>query len=532
MANVLRPEKQEQVRALGRLGWSLRRIQRETGVDRASVKRYLHEAGIAHRGPRGRRLRVDADSKPASQAFPDSGGDSKPASQVFPDSAVVAEQNALIKPPIQSSCEPHRELIESAIASGRNGKSIWQELVDYHGFAGHYESVKRFIRSVRPAARVAHPRITTEPGEEGQVDYGTGPMVRHPETGKHRRTRLFALTLGCSRKSVWLLAWKSSTRAWCELHERAFQRLGGAPRTIVLDNLREGVLKPDVFDPMVNPLYRDVLAHYGVTALPARVRHPDRKGKVESAIGFAQKTPLAGKRFETLEDAQRHLDEWSTRWADTRIHGTTKQQVAAMFAEEKPALMRLPTEPFRYYQFGVRVVHLDGCIEVAMAYYAAPPGMIGTQVHVRWDSRYVRILDPKTGQLLREHQTTKPGHFRIPAADQSPKTPPQIASLLKRANGAGVHVGLLCEQIERSRHQWGARHILGVLSLVKKHGFEVVDDCCRVALEVEVPTYRLVAKLVKRPTMPSAVLQQTHEIIRQLNHYSDVISRKTQSGNS
>ena len=224
MANVLRPEIQEQVRALGRLGWSLRRIQRETGVDRSSVKCYLHEAGIAHRGPRGRRLRLEADSKPASQ--------------VFPDSVVVAEQNALIKPPIQSCCEPHRKLIESAIASGRHGKSIWQELVDYHGFAGHYESVKRFIRSVRPATRVAHPRITTEPGEEGQVDYGTGPMVRHSETGKYRRTRLFALTLGCSRKSVWLLAWKSSTRAWCELHERAFQRLGGAPRTIVLDNCR------------------------------------------------------------------------------------------------------------------------------------------------------------------------------------------------------------------------------------------------------------------------------------------------------
>lgn len=544
MANVLRPEKQEQVRALGRLGWSLRRIQRETGVDRDSVKRYLREAGIVHRAPRGRRLAEAPDSnpasrafpdsaansKPASQPFPDSASDSKPASHVFPDSAAAAEQNSLIKSPIRSSCEPHREFIESAIARGRNGKAIWQDLVDYHGFTGHYESVKRFIRKVRPTSRVAHPRITTEPGEEGQVDYGTGPMVRNPETGKYRRTRLFALTLGCSRKSVWLLAWKSSAKVWSELHERAFRRLGGAPRTIVLDNLKEGVLKPDVFDPMVNPLYRDVLTHYGVTALPARVRHPDRKGKVESAVGFAQRTPLAGKRFESLEDAQRHLDEWSTRWADTRIHGTTKKQVAAMFAEEKPALMRLPTEPFRYYQHGVRVVHLDGCVEVAKAYYATPPGMIGTQVHVRWDSRFVRIIDPKTGQLLREHQVTKPGHFRIPESDRSPRTPPQVAALLRRANGAGRHVGQLCEQIERSRHQWGARQIQGVLSLVKKHGFELVDDCCRVALEIEVPTYRLVNKLVKRPAMPNGVLQQTHEIIRQLNHYSDVISRKTEAG--
>ncbi len=77
--------------------------------------------------------------------------------------------------------------------------------------------------------------ITTAPGEEGQVDYGDGPMVRHPKTGKHRRTRLFVLTLGYSRKSIRLLVWQSSAQTWAELHERAFRRLGGTVRVIVLD---------------------------------------------------------------------------------------------------------------------------------------------------------------------------------------------------------------------------------------------------------------------------------------------------------
>ena len=119
-------------------------------------------------------------------------------------------------------------------------------------------------------------------GEECQVDYGTGPMVRDPDSGKYRRTRLFVLTLGWSRKSVRLLVFRSSARVWAELHEKAFRRLGGSPRIVVLDNLREGVLSPDFYDPGLNPLYRDVLAHYGVTALPCKVRDPDRKGKVES----------------------------------------------------------------------------------------------------------------------------------------------------------------------------------------------------------------------------------------------------------
>jgi hypothetical protein len=120
----------------------------------------------------------------------------------------------------------------------------------------------------------------TAPGEEAQVDYGEGPMVRHPVTGKYLRTRLFVLTLSYSRKAVRLLVSRSSARIWAALHERALRRLGGTVRVIVLDNLREGVLKPDIYDPTLNPLYRDVLAYYGIVALPCRVVDPDRKGKV------------------------------------------------------------------------------------------------------------------------------------------------------------------------------------------------------------------------------------------------------------
>ena len=214
--------------------------------------------------------------------------------------------------------------------------------------------------------------ILTGPGEESQVDYGTGAMVRDPQTRKYRRTRLFVMVLGCSRKAARFLTFRSSSRIWAELHEKAFRRLGGATRVVVLDNLREGVLVPDIYDPTLNPLYRDVLAHYGAVALPCRIKDPDRKGKVESGVGHAQRA-LQGKRFESLEEAQAYLDRWETSCADTRIHGTTKRQVAAMFAEEKPALLPLPLEPFRYYQHGKRGVNLDGCVEVDAAYYGLPP---------------------------------------------------------------------------------------------------------------------------------------------------------------
>ena len=327
--------------------------------------------------------------------------------------------------PSASACEPFRELIEEALGRGRNAVAIWQDLVDDHGFQARYASVKRFVLKLRgsqPAeARVV---ITTAPGEEAQVDYGgDGPMVRDPRTGKYRRTRLFVMTLGYSRKSVRLIVPRSSAQVWAELHERAFRRLGGATRVVVLDNLREGVLEPDVYDPKLNPLYRDVLAHYGAVALPCRVRDPDRKGKVESGVGHAQRTPLKGLRFESIEEAQAYLDRWEERWADTRIHGTTKRQVSVMFAEEKPALRELPIEPFRYYRYGERSVNLDGCVEVEAAYYGAPPGWIGRKVQVHWDGLHVRLINPKTGELLREHVRTRRGFHRIEEADRPARTP-------------------------------------------------------------------------------------------------------------
>jgi transposase len=231
MSNVLSEAKKQQVLALGRLGWPLRRIEEATGVRRETASAYLRSAGVPIRPPRG-------------------WGHAKPAKGVITDLPVWPTR---CRSPAASACEPYREVIERGVAMRRNAMAIWQELFDRHGFAAGYPSVMRFVRKLRgERAREAHPVIVTEPGDEAQVDYGEGPMVRDGATGKYRRTRLFVMTLGCSRKSVRLLAWRSSARTWCELHETAFRRLGGATRIVVLDNLKEGVHAADVYDPALN----------------------------------------------------------------------------------------------------------------------------------------------------------------------------------------------------------------------------------------------------------------------------------------
>jgi transposase len=523
MSNVLTDLKQQQVLALGRLGWSLRRIEETTGVRRETASAYLKAAGVPVRRTGGR-PKVWPPPKPATIA--EVSTDSEP-----PREAITAAQGTETPPgrsPSASACEPYRELIVDAVRRGRNAMAIWQDLVDDHGFAARYASVRRFVATLR-AGSATEPRaiIVTAPGEEGQVDYGEGPMVRDAHTGKYRRTRLFLLTLGYSRKSVRLLVWRSSAQVWAELHERAFRRLGGTVRVIVLDNLREGVLTPDVYDPTLNPLYRDVLAHYGVVALPCRVGDPDRKGKVEAGIGHTQKTPLRGLRFETLDAAQAYLDRWSERWADTRIHGTTKRQVAAMFAEEKPALGVLPVEPFRYYHYGTRTVHLDGCVEVEAAYYSAPPGWIGQRLQVQWNDIAVRLLDPKTGQLVREHVRAPRGWHRVADVDRPTRTPPKTLALLAAAHAAGPSIGTLCDHIHRHDGAVAVRRVLGVLALAKKHGPAVVEDAVRTALDLGVPTYRFVRRYLDRQPPLALTLRQVDPLIRQLTLYRDLIDRRT-----
>jgi hypothetical protein len=236
MGNVLDDQKQHDVRALGRLGWTLSRIAEATGVHRVTAGGYLRAAGIPVRS-RGRPH--EGTAKPTITA-PEVSTDLRAQPASAPEVSIDSQP---ARAPSASACEIYREVITEALARGRNAMAIWQDLVDDHGFTARYASVRRFVRSLRdtPTAE-ARVVITTAPGEEGQVDYGEGPMVRDPATSKYKRTRLFVLTLGFSRKAVRLLVWRSSAQVWAELHEQAFRRLGGTVRVIIYDYVARHII--------------------------------------------------------------------------------------------------------------------------------------------------------------------------------------------------------------------------------------------------------------------------------------------------
>jgi transposase len=188
--------------------------------------------------------------------------------------------------------------------------AIYQELVDERGFTHRYNSVKRFCRGLKKKDPEQFDRLDFLPGEEAQVDYGEGALALNPSTGKYKKPRLFVMTLRYSRRSFRKVVWKSSKETWARLHEEAFLYFGGVPQYIVLDNLKEGVITPDLYEPRLNSLYIECLAHYGAIADPARVRDPDRKGTVENAIQHTQSTALKGKRFESIEKQNEFLMHW------------------------------------------------------------------------------------------------------------------------------------------------------------------------------------------------------------------------------
>jgi hypothetical protein len=146
------------------------------------------------------------------------------------------------------------------------------------------------------------------------------------------------------------------------VHEEAFRYFGGCPQYVTLDNLKEGVIKPDIYDPQLNEMYAAVLEHYRVTADPARVGDSNRKGTAENTVKHTQDTALKGCRFDSIQAQNDRLTHWEGHWAAQRIHGRSKRQGVQMFREEKPYIEPLALVPFRYFEQATRTVYDDGTI--------------------------------------------------------------------------------------------------------------------------------------------------------------------------
>jgi len=323
--------------------------------------------------------------------------------------------------------------------------------------------------------------------------------------------------------------------------ENAFWHFGGVPRTVVIDNLRAAVTKADWFDPDLNPKVQSFCQHYGTTILPTKPRTPRHKGKIERGIGYVKSNALKGRLFASLAEENQHLQHWEATVADTRVHGTTRQQVGKLFAaEERTRLQPLPAARFPTFCEGRRTVHRDGHVEVAKAYYSVPPEYLGRAVWVRWDGHLVRIFNDKMASIA-VHAQREPGQFstqrqHIPLEKISP-VEHGAEWLLGKVRCLGTQATRWAEAMIQVRGVAGVRVLYGLLSLAQRFPSTHIDRACGAAHGHGAYRLRTVRALLQRQErqqveQPCFDFMNEHPLIRPLSEYANLIHHSFQKETS
>jgi transposase len=522
MANVLKVQEQDSITQLAAAGWPIRRIARQLGLDRKTVRRYLRGEG-SQRTP-AEASKSPTISTPGSTELLES---KSPISTAGSDGAAEVVREVKNRPVRGSGrpgqCEAHTEFITQRLERGLSAQRIYQDLVSEVGFGGSYQSVKRFVRRLRQAEPQRVWRVEVEPGEEAQVDFGTGAWVVDEQTGSRRRPWVLRVVLSFSRKAYSEAFFRQDTEHFLRGLENAWRAFGGVARTLNLDNLKAGILKCDWADPELNPKLGAFAKHYGFAVLPCRPRTPEHKGKTENGIGYLKGNALRGRSFVSLSAQNHHLVEWERTVADVRIHGTTRQQVSARFAIEKAALLPLPPNLFPVFREARRSVHRDSYIEVERAYYSVPPEYIQCDVWVRWDSREVRVFNTRWEQIAL-HRRLERGQFSecLGLGGGHGPLDCQLAYWQERAAALGEPCGRWAAGVVEHKGPIGLRTVMGLLALSDTHSFRALNQACESALAKGAWRLRDVRTLLEgqQPaTQMPLPFQSHHPLIRNLAEY-------------
>lgn len=492
--NQLNVSLKHSIVTLGERGWSARRIARELGVNRETVGKYLRTV------------------------------EGKPAISTSGNPAVLEAKPAIStrrcgRP---SSCRGWEDRIDAGMAAGLSAQRIYQDLVREHGFEGSYQSIKRYLRPRRQGASQPVARVEVPAGREAQVDFGQGAWVL--VEGRRRRPHLFRIVLSHSRKAYSEVVWNQSTENFIRCLENAFRFFGGVTQTLVIDNLRAAVTRVDWFEPQLNRKVEEFCQHYGTVILPTRPAQPQHKGKVEAGVKYVQNNALKGRCFGSLAEQNQFLSDWERSVADTRIHGTTRQQVARIFQEvERSQLLGLPPTLFPVFQEAPRSVHRDGYIELQRAYYSVPPEYIGRQVWVRWESRLVRVYNDRH-EPIAIHARAEPGRFTTdPAHAQSPYRrfiQYNLDALLERSRSIGPYAGRWAQALIELRGPAGQRVLHGLLALAGKHSASAIDHAAKTAIHYGAWRLRDLRCLLEQASPPVQLdFLDTHPLIRPMEAY-------------
>jgi transposase len=380
------------------------------------------------------------------------------------------------------------------------------ELLERSGMAVPYRTLARFAAAecgyCSSGRKATVPVDDGEPGREVQVGFGYLGMIGDGD----RRRKLHALvfTAVFSRYCYVYLTFPQTTAAVIAGCEAAWAFFGGMFPVLIPDNLKPVVDAADRLEPSWNREWLEYAQARGLAVDPARVRSPQDKGRVESGVHFAQRSFFAGESFLDIADAQRRADDWCRIRAGMRVHGTTRQRPAEVFAErEAPLLLPAAAEPYRVPAWSEAKVQRDFHVRAQNAFYSVPYGLIGQQVTVRADDALVKVYH--RGQVIKTHPRQPAGGRSSDAADFPPGTDVyarrDVDKLARLAAARGQAIGIYAARILDTGLPWTKmRAVYTLIGLCRKYGNGPVEQACAAALELDVVSVVKIRSIVEKGT--------------------------------
>ena len=395
----------------------------------------------------------------------------------------------------------HRELSRPGVTR----QLLWQEYrhqqpegLQYSAFCDHYREWLKL--QCEPVLRFEH-----RAGEKCFVDYaGQTVDIIDRHTGEVHAAQIFVAVLGCSNYTYAEASLSQTLPDWLGAHVRALGYFGGSPAAFVPDNLKSGVHRAHRYEPELNRAYAEFAEHYNVAILPARVRKPRDKAKVEGAVLIVERWILArlrDRQFFSLVELNAAIAALLVELNERPFQKLDGSRRLRFLELDRPALQPLPARTYEYAQWKCAKVHPDYHIEVAHAYYSVPYQHIGAQVQVRITARMLEIF--LKAQLIATH----PRLFKRGARSTLDAHRPHkhravidssLARLIERANRISPAVAaVLSAQFNRRRHPEEAlRSAQGILRLAEDFSPAQLAAACERAVKLNACTYKNVRVLI------------------------------------
>ena len=422
--------------------------------------------------------------------------------------------------------EIHRELAKPHVTLAL----LWTEYRESrsekgYGYTQFCEHYKRWAKKLSVVMRQTH-----KAGEKAFVDYCDGLWLVDAKTGEKTRTQLFVGCLGASSFTFAEATMSQTVPEWVSSHVHMWEHFGGVTAITVPDNLRSGVTKPDRYEPLINDTYQDMAMHYGTCIIPAWIKSPRHKAKVEANVLVAERWILARLRnriFTSLTEMNEAIFECLEIINNRRMRHVNKSRLELYNEIDRPALKSLPSARYEYAEWKKARANIDYHITFDHHHYSVPYQLVHELLDVRATATVIEIFN--RGKRIASHRrscrrggyTTSIEHMPKSHREHAEWTPSRVINWAKTI---GVNCGHLVEKIiEKKMHpEQGFRSALGVIRLEKKYGKDRVESACTKALEVGALSYPFVSKLLKNKMdhaerlgdspMPEAVDPETAEL--------------------